>query len=428
MQVTSKATQSRQDTAATSAQGSPAYVPYNERFTNIAGFDIKVKATVADLARKIDNHNRSRGFTNLLAIGDSGSGKTTFYQNLKHELHLRHPFNMRHFKEHQILNITQILKQLPKKQDYILGFDDVSFLVKKGKMKEDQLMDMFHELTKVRHTVQGRVVAIFIIHYPYAIEKFMRQAGYRVLTSITDDEREIYIKLFGPQSRRIIEQFIIDDRYQTEESQFRLPDRRGNFVNFTPKEPFKLALASRMGDLTFMVYQRIDCKLCAEAQDDEDFDRKWIESQVQKYGLRRVMRVGAWYGYTQTGVSILDAKDRALYNAWQQYSQRNNVDYKGLVSVLKEVKAYKWQKGEDKPSKQEIDLFLTQKLNELQAHMKAAAKGEIMPENELVKDQEKEPAEVDDADEQDEADDDFESAIFKKFGTNQQDDEGEDQE
>lgn len=369
------------------------YQPYNDRWTTIEGYQIKVKATVADLARKMDNHNQSRGFTNALLIGDSGSGKTTMRTHLIHELHQKHPYIIKYFYEEQILNLKKIIKQLPKHHDYIIAFDDVSFLVKKGIMKEDELMSMFHELTKIRHTVKGRVIAIFNIHYPYAIEKFMRQAGYRILTSITDDEREIYVKLFGPQSRQLIEAFIRDDRYQTEEGQFFLPDSSGNRVKFTPKNPFKLGIASRMGDLTYIVYQKVECSICTESK-DKNFDKSWIIEQRAKYKEKRFLRVAKWFAFINSGVSVLPKNDRALYNAFVKYTQENGIAMKQLVDILQDVK--------NAPA-EERDAFLMKQLEKLEENLKKG--GETVPDELMQNEMDKEPeSETDDEDDEDDDD------------------------
>jgi len=413
---------------AAKAEAKEVYVPYNERFTQLHNYDIKVKATVADLARKICNHNNSRGFTSVLLIGDSGSGKTTFAQRLNHEIHTSLPYVIKHFREHQILKIKSILHALPKYKDYLLKFDDVSFLIKKGKMSEADLMDMFHELTKVRHTVKGKVIAEFLIHYPYAIEKFMRQAGYRVLTSITDDEREIYIKLFGPHSRGIIEQFIIDDRYQTEESQFWLPNRQGKNIKFKPKDPFKLAVASRMGDLSYVVYDRVDCKICADTP-EAGFDHDWLIKARARYNPKTFYRVVRWFGYIQTGISLLPRNDQALYNDLFAYMQTNTIDFKELLAVLKDVKKYRAGSHTDgeRPSNQEIELYMMQRLKELDLKMQEQAKALAVPETELQKDaaKEPEPESEDQDDDEDSESNDLEDSILNQFGGG--DSEGEDQ-
>jgi hypothetical protein len=370
------------------------YVPYNDRFVDpelMAGYWIKVKATMGDLARKVRNHNASRGFTSVLVIGDSGSGKTTVVTDLTHSITDDHkiPFIIKNYKEQQILNIKQILHQLPKKQNYIMRFDDVSFLIKKGKMKESDLMDMFHELTKVRHTVEGNVIAIFMIHYPYAIEKFMRQAGYRILTSITDDEREIYIKLFGPQWRRMIENFIVDDRYQTEESRFNLPDMHGNWQTLVPKHPFKLGLASRMGDLTYLVYKRNDCKKC-NSEEIERNDAALIDKMTAKgYSERDITRAIKWFAYVHYGVNMLTKKERACYNMVRDLAHSGTFDPKLLTQAFKDIRDYRKQ---EKPHADELKYFIDAKIKEIAAEVeKQKSAGEKISSETFEKDATQEP-------------------------------------
>jgi hypothetical protein len=376
------------------------YVPYNERWTTVKGFDVKVKATPADLARKILNHNQSRGFTSVLEIGESGSGKDTVGQRVRHELHQKHPYVLKFYYGEDVLHIKEIVKKLPKHRDYILWFNDISFLIKKGLIKEDNLMETFHELTKVRHTVKGSVIAFFVIHYPYAVEKFLRQAAYRIITSISDDQRKIYSELYSTKTAKMmIDNFIRMDRFQTEEGHFYLPDRNGNSVKFATKDPFKVALASRMGDLTYLVYDRISCDVCS-AEKKTNFEAKTIMERYQK-SPKRFMRVTKWVGYILGEVSLLSRNDSALYNWWMDYMQDHNISLAVLVKLLKEVKEL---------PKDERDAVLLSKLQKMEQKSAELAKGETVPEKEMIKDELKEPAPEDDEDDEDE-DNDFEDSM-----------------
>lgn len=379
------------------SQASKEYVPYDERWTTIAGKRIKVKATPADLARKIHNHTMTNEYTHVILSGVSGSGKNTVRQCLLHELHERHPYVIRFFKEKEIRNLVKILHQLPKHRDYILCFDDVSYLVKKGVMSEEDVSAMLFELSKVRHTVHGRVITVFSIHYSYAIEKALRQASYRIMTSITDDEREIYSKIFGAQNRGMIEQFVSDYRLMTEEGAFWLPNERGDFERFESKKPLKLALSARLGDLGYLVYHKVECNQCSEAPEGE-IEKAVIAEKYMK-SPKAFLRVTKWAGFILTGVSVLSVEDRALYNWWIDYIQTHNVDFKQLVEILKDVKA---------APKEQRNEFLIKRLTELEAAQKAK-KVESVPDAELIKDEAKEPEpaledETDDEDDEDDTD------------------------
>lgn len=402
--------QQKENSLSTPSAPPKEYVPYDERWTKQHGYDIKVKATTADFARKVHNHNQSRGFTSILEIGESGSGKTTLGQKIRHELHQIHNYIQKFFYAEQIFKIKEIVKKLPKGRDYILWFDDISFLIKKGLIKEDELMDIFHFLTKIRHVVKGNVVAMFVIHYPYAVEKFLRQAAYRVITSISDDQREIYGKLYGQFARPIIDKFIQMDRFQTEEGHFYLPNAAGEVVRLQTKQPFKIALASRMGDLTFMVYDRVDCDICSEEKHTV-FEKEAIIERYNK-SPKRFMRVTKWVGFVQGHVSLLSKNDRALYNWWMDYLQTRNISIEMLVEVLKDVKA---------APADERDEFLLKRLSELEAKMKEK-KDVVVPEEELQKDaaQEPEPETEDSEEEDDDDDNNLSDSIFSQFGSDEE--------
>lgn len=390
--------QAAQEKTLALAEPTPEYVPYNDRWTTAHGFDVKVKATPADLARKIFNHNMSRGFTSVLEVGESGSGKDTVGQRVRHELHTSHNYVFKAYYGDQVLHIKDIVKKLPKHKDYILWFNDMSFLIKKGLIKEEDLMETFHELTKVRHTVKGSVIAFFVIHYPYAVEKFLRQAAYRIITSISDDQRKIYAELYSTKSARtMIDNFIRLDRYQTEEGHFYLPDRHGNMIKFRTKDPFKVALASRMGDLTYLVYDRVQCDICS-TEKKTIFEAQALMERYKK-SPKRFMRVTKWVGYVLGEVSLLSRNDSALYNWWMEYLQNHNISLPVLVDLLKEVK---------KLPPDERDVVLLAKLQKLENKMVEQGNVEQVPEKELSKDAVMEP-EPDDDEEED--DDDFDDSL-----------------
>lgn len=399
---------------------SKEYVPYDDRWTTIAGKRVKVKATTADLARKIHNHTMTNEYTHVILSGVSGSGKNTVRQDILHQLHTRHPYVIKFFKEKQIINLVKILHQLPKHRDYILCFDDVSYLVKKGVMKEEDVSSMLFELSKVRHTVHGRVITIFSIHYSYAIEKALRQASYRVMTSITDDEREIYSKIFGPYNRPIIEQFVNDYRMMTQEGCFYLPNEYGQFERFESKNPLKLAIASRLGEIGYLVYHKVNCNVCSEAPENNEIDKNTIAEKFAK-NPKAFTRATKWAGFVLTGVSVLNKNDRALYNWWINYIQDHNVDFKALVEILKDVKAA--------PKDQQND-FMIKRLTELEQVQKTR-KIESIPDEMLVKEEDKEPEpenveaaenalEAEDKDEEDDEDEEddslFEGVNFSMGG------------
>lgn len=378
-----------QENSINTTEPAQEYVPYNDRWTTVRGFDVKVKATPADLARKILNHNMSRGFTSVLEVGESGSGKDTVGQRVRHELHQKHNYVFKTYYGDEVLHIKDIVKKLPKHRDYILWFNDMSFLIKKGLIKEDDLMETFHELTKVRHTVKGSVIAFFVIHYPYAVEKFLRQAAYRIITSISDDQRKIYTELYSTKSARtMIDNFIRIDRFQTEEGHFLLPDRNGEMVKFETKNPFKVALASRMGDLTYLVYDRIECDLCASEKKTIFESQKLMERY--KKSPKRFMRVTKWVGYVLGEVSLLSRNDSALYNWWMDYLQNHNISLTTLVSLLKDVKSL---------PQDERDAALMEKLQSLETKMLESGKAQPIPEQELKKDAVMEPENDPDEDE-----------------------------
>ena len=123
------------------------------------------------IAENILNYLDSAGFANVLNIGMSGSGKSTWSNQLVHLLHTKRSFHVNWYKRDQVKDFTKIINSLTKGINHIVIFDDASFALEE--MKKDELSDMAKKLTYIRHIVQANVIVIFNIHYSKSIIYFL---------------------------------------------------------------------------------------------------------------------------------------------------------------------------------------------------------------------------------------------------------------
>ena len=141
--------------------------------------------------------------TRVGIVGDMGSGKSTLAEAVGHAIHTRMakepwklPFAMRIcYKEH-LKDFDTFMRNL-EPQNYVLVFDDVSFLeadtsrADMGKLKQ--------AVTTIRH-MHGRDVKIVVIynyHYSLGLDKFLRQVEFQFWTSAGQSEGSNMERMFG---------------------------------------------------------------------------------------------------------------------------------------------------------------------------------------------------------------------------------------
>lgn len=343
------------------------------------GHPVKVKATPAFLANEIISHNMTNEYTHTLVIGTSGSGKSTLIEMILHELHTRHPYQIHFFSKKEVLDLSNIIKKLKKRIDHIIIFDDISWLFKS--MSPEQVEDLMHQLTIIRHEVKARVVSIFMIHYSYAILKALRQADFRIITSMTDEEKENFVKVFGNSNRPLINKYADDYRFQTLYHKFKLPhpdQSKQRDYEFVTKEPFKLALVSAMGKLRYMLFYKLpdQCPKCTPPSQKQlkPADIGFMNSLIKKYGPNRVKRMARLVSFINTGEGGLQHTDRIVYNQLQKFVSEYKVDLISLAEVLRDSKHV--------PSA-ERETFIIKGLQHLEEKTLTKKKVENIPKEEL---------------------------------------------
>jgi len=143
-------------------------------------------------------------------IGDMHSGKSTMAAAIGHVIHKysKAEFAVRIFHENDLLNFEQTLLKL-EPANYILVFDDVSFLEATANKKQISLVKK--AVTTIRHMEGGqdaKIILIYNYHYLLGLDKFLRQADFRYLTSVGSSELDNIEKMVGGKRMRIVEDFI----------------------------------------------------------------------------------------------------------------------------------------------------------------------------------------------------------------------------
>ena len=142
-------------------------------------------------------------------IGSMHSGKSTLSQSIAHAIHkyAKLPYNIKILYKEDLLNFADTLAKL-EAVNYILIFDDVSFL---GASANKQQIEMVKSaVTTIRHLQGGKDVKIIIMmnyHYSYGLDKYLRTADFKYITTVDSSENENMEKMFGTKYSYKIKQF-----------------------------------------------------------------------------------------------------------------------------------------------------------------------------------------------------------------------------
>lgn len=310
------------------------------------------KHSVKRLAYDILNVNRHTIYTSVNMIGLPGWGKTTSTWHLVHEITEIDPqFSVHwHFKE-DILKIDKILKALPKQQPVIIIFDDVSWLL--DNLERKKRNDILHKLTTIREIIdplykRTRVILLMDFHYSYAVPKAFRQSSFAVQLSITNEERENYLKTIGHSqwNKRKILAFtkILESAYKYNKFQVKSPNRKAPYI-YETDNPFRPAMVFNMSQIHLMLFHEVKCNKCGPKTKFEKPDPQlWIEL-VRQRGLRNVLKNTRITLYKYTGkVSWLEEHDQKILRHINDEMKAHNLPLEAIEEVLS--KAHKAPKEE----------------------------------------------------------------------------------
>ena len=228
-------------------------------------------------------------------VGEESTGKTTLAETLAHLIHKNSavPFAVKVFGKEELLHLEQTLARLSP-ANYILIFDDVSFLEARSSKKE---IDILKETTtRIRHLPGGQDVKIILIydyHYTKALPPYLRQSHFRYFTSVGSSEGDNMLKIVGTKYFQRIKDFqeMFVQMTTKHKSVFEL--KKNKYFSYNYKSPFVTCLFYNNHTLRYVVFpkrQWIDpiCSTCTEASGDlihsEIPVKQFIEESIAKFG------------------------------------------------------------------------------------------------------------------------------------------------
>ena len=142
-------------------------------------------------------------------IGSMHSGKSTLSQSIAHAIHkfADIPYKIKILYKDDLLNFEKTLLAL-EPVNYILIFDDVSFMGATANKKQIEMVKS--AVTTIRHLDGGRDVKIIVMmnyHYSMGLDKYLRSADFKYITTVDSSENENMEKMFGTKNGWKIKQF-----------------------------------------------------------------------------------------------------------------------------------------------------------------------------------------------------------------------------
>ena len=263
------------------------------------GVDMVRKQSFMAAVQEIITYSDEMDVTRIGIIGDMHSGKTTLSKCIGHVVHSlsKVPFTVKIFYKKHLMNFAETLKTL-KPTNYILIFDDVSFLKASASNKQINLIEQ--AISEIRHLEGGedvKIICIFNYHYPKALPPFLREAQYKFITSIGDANEKNIADTYGKHNVNLITGFKIQrknaiiDKFWMEAVGDRPP------VKYDWRNPFIPTLfwnESRIRKVIAPTRYFIDpiCSDCDESEGIEQYDEKTVQQILEdgnkKYGEKAV--------------------------------------------------------------------------------------------------------------------------------------------
>ena len=231
--------------------------------------------------------------TRVGIIGDMNSGKTTMANAIGHVVHKHSklPWAIRHFDEDDLLDFEKTLATL-KPANYIMIFDDISFLSAKANKKQLEAVKAAN--TKIRHLPGGQDVKIILIynyHYQMGLDKYLRMADFRFFTTVGSSEKDNMEKAVGTKNMKQVIAFQKMRTKAIKSKRFVFKLSKNEPFVYKWREPFIPALFYNQDTLRFIIsptreWMQPVCSNCAESEGavSEINVGTFVDESVAKFG------------------------------------------------------------------------------------------------------------------------------------------------
>ena len=245
--------------------------------------------------KEIINYLEEMDVTRLGIVGDMHSGKSTLAMTIAHTIHTysKFTFRVRVFYREDLRNFKKTLETLDA-ANYILVFDDVSFLKDTSKIEQ--------EVTEIRHMKNRqdiKVVLIFNFHYAKALPPFLREFQFKYVTSIGSDNVKQIADNYGKNNVKLCMDFKFMRKNAIVKKMW--------FEKIGPKEPIKYMFRNPFIPVLFWNESKMrkvvsptryfmdkQCSICDEGEGHKEYDEMTV-TQVCEHG-EKVFGKGSFTG------------------------------------------------------------------------------------------------------------------------------------
>jgi DNA polymerase III delta prime subunit len=292
------------------------------------------------LADKVLHGLEANQYQNLVVCGKSGTGKTTFVQNLLHNMVCKREqkqFMIKWHKRDEIHNLDKIVKAIPKGVPSILILDDVSYEL--DELSPLRRKEIFKVMTTIRHEVKSQILVVFITHYSRSLQKYLRSdADFTVLLSLSSSELDNWIDIMGQQSKWRLNIFQKQYAHSMSKGSFIVNSDNGHPYIYGTNKPFRIALCNEYGvDIHSVLFTSESCAKCSlnpsnrEVINTEEFLTNFKHSYPNCYS-----QVLQWYSFMLFGKkeNTISAEKRQAWNFLQKILEKNDLDFDEILTQV----------------------------------------------------------------------------------------------
>ena len=277
-------------------------------------------------------------------IGNPSTGKSTLALTLAHLLHkqAKIKFAVKILSREDLSKFKDILRHLNPNVNWILVFDDISFL--SANLSKKEIENIQKEFTEIRHLSNGKdikVICIFNFHYTMSVTKYLRQSDFSFYTSVGKSDFDNVVKTFGKTATKNLKIFT------TMQGMAFSPLQKFNFtlsptkkITYTTRKPFAPILFFNSYQSNIFVFPHrnwIDknCVVCDNAlqQVDEvkEEDIKALDEKIStKFGpglIKQSLRIMAFVN----GINTYDARLQRCMRFIEKWSVDNKINLEKIL-------------------------------------------------------------------------------------------------
>ena len=269
------------------------------------------KHNITEICKDILTLNETAIYLPILLNGKSSSGKSTLAQTICHRISCMQDkkYIIKWFHGKDLLRFDEIANELKKGLQYILIFDDVSYILDQAAPKVRK--KIAEVLTQIRHIVKGKVISFFCIHFNTSILPIFRDSYIRILTSASSEDSERWKKSFGREHMFKLLKFQKQFSSQMLNGYF-FVNMENKSYRYARDRPYRVALCADLRGIHTLLYPREGCNLCGKDGEEHKLkiSEKEIWNQIKTYG-KRANPALEYYAYYVRGRKELLPTDKA---------------------------------------------------------------------------------------------------------------------